>query len=121
MLDHVTLSVSDLRKSRAFYDHALRPLGIERLYDDGDEVSGYGRGGKAFFWIAHQARPATQAHIAFVAPDEEAVRAFHAAGITHGGRDNGGPGLRPEYHAGYYAAFVIDPDGNNIEAVLRKS
>ncbi|MFO1130893.1 MAG: VOC family protein [Hyphomicrobiales bacterium] len=121
MLDHVTLSVSDLRKSREFYDQALGPLGIERLYEDGDDVAGYGQDGKAFFWIARQARPASQAHVAFAAHDEDAVRAFHAAGITHGGRDNGGPGPRPQYHDGYYAAFVLDPDGNNIEAVLRSS
>ena len=119
MLDHVTLSVSDFRKSRAFYDQALGPLGVGRLHDDGDQAAGYGQAGKAFFWIAQQDRPATQAHVAFAAPSQDAVRAFHAAAITHGGRDNGGPGPRPQYHESYFAAFVLDPDGNNIEAVFQ--
>jgi len=119
MLDHVTLSVADFQRSRQFYDRALGPLGIERLYDDGDQAAGYGMAGKAFFWIARQDRPASQAHVAFAAPDHEAVRAFHAAAIAHGGRDNGVPGPRPQYHDRYFAAFVLDPDGNNIEAVVQ--
>ena len=119
MLDHVTLAVADLRVSRAFYDQALGPLGIERLFDDGDQAAGYGQAGKAFFWIAQQDHPASRAHVAFAAPNHDAVHAFHAASIMHGGRDNGAPGHRPQYHDRYYAAFVLDPDGNNIEAVVQ--
>lgn len=119
MLDHVTLSVADFGRSRDFYDQALGPLGVERVYDDGDHAAGYGQAGKPFFWIAQHDRPPTQAHVAFAAPNQEAVRAFHAAAIIHGGRDNGVPGPRPQYHDRYFAAFVLDPDGNNIEAVCR--
>lgn len=119
MLDHVTLTVTNFGRSRAFYDHALAPLGVTRLYADGERAAGYGRDGKAFFWIAEQARPATQAHVAFAAPDQAAVAAFHAAALAHGGRDNGPPGPRPRYHDRYFAAFALDPDGNNIEAVIQ--
>lgn len=119
MLDHVTLSVADFLRSRAFYDQALGPLGIARLYEDGDNAAGYGRAGKAFFWIARQDRPASRAHVAFAAADHDAVRAFYQAALAHGGRDNGPPGPRPQYHDRYYAAFVLDPDGNNIEAVVQ--
>lgn len=119
MLDHITLAVTDFERSRAFYDHALAPLGIKRIYADGDHAAGYGRGGKAFFWIAQQDRPATQAHVAFVAANQEAIAAFHEAALAHGGRDNGAPGPRPRYHDRYFAAFALDPDGNNIEAVTQ--
>lgn len=119
MLDHVTVSVTDLERSKAFYDHALKPLGIGRLYGDGQDFAGYGIGGKAFFWIGRREQVATGAHIAFVAVDRDTVDAFHAAALAAGGRDNGPPGLRPQYHADYYGAFVLDPDGHNIEAVCR--
>jgi catechol 2,3-dioxygenase-like lactoylglutathione lyase family enzyme len=119
MLDHVTLAVTDFQRSRAFYDQVLAPLGIKRLFADGDHAAGYGHEGKAFFWIAQQDRPATQAHIAFAAPGKEAVAAFHSAALAHGGRDNGAPGPRPQYHDRYFAAFAFDPDGNNIEAVIQ--
>ncbi len=119
MLDHVTLSVTSFARSRAFYDQVLAPLGIRRLYADGDVAAGYGHGGKAFFWIAQQERSATQAHVAFAAPSRESIIAFHQAGLVSGGRDNGGPGPRPLYHERYFAAFVLDPDGNNIEAVIQ--
>lgn len=119
MIDHVTITVADIERSRAFYDAALAPLGISRLYDDGDDAAGYGHNGKAFFWVAQQDRPATQAHIAFSAPDQESIVAFHKAALANGGRDNGEPGPRPQYHDQYFAAFVLDPDGNNVEAVLQ--
>ena len=119
MLDHVTLAVTEFERSRAFYDHALSPLGITRLYADGDSAAGYGRNGRAFFWIAQQERPASQAHVAFTAPDHQAIKMFHEAGVAHGGVDNGAPGPRPRYNDRYYAAFVFDPDGNNIEAVIQ--
>ena len=117
MLDHVTIGVSDFGRAKLFYDQALRPLGIERLYAESMDFAGYGRLDKAFFWIG--LRPATQtgAHIAFAAADRATVDRFHAAALAAGGRDNGTPGLRPHYHPDYYGAFVIDPDGHNIEAV----
>jgi len=117
MLDHVTIGVGDLDRAKAFYDRALRPLGIERLYAEGTDFAGYGANRKAFFWIGLRADPQTGAHIAFASPDRATVDAFHAAALAAGGRDNGKPGLRPHYHANYYGAFVLDPDGHNIEAV----
>jgi catechol 2,3-dioxygenase-like lactoylglutathione lyase family enzyme len=119
MLDHVTIAVSEFARSRIFYDAALAPLGITRLYAEGDKAAGYGQGGKAFFWIAEQDRPPSQAHIAFKASQSADIEAFHTVALAHGGRDNGRPGPRPEYHDRYYAAFVLDPDGNNIEAVIQ--
>lgn len=119
MLDHVTIAVSDFARSKAFYDAALAPLGITRLYADGDKAAGYGKASKAFFWIAEQDCPPSQAHVAFKASQSADVEAFYSAALAHGGRDNGPPGPRPEYHDRYYAAFVLDPDSNNIEAVIQ--
>jgi catechol 2,3-dioxygenase-like lactoylglutathione lyase family enzyme len=121
MLDHVTIGVSNLNHAREFYDRALRPLGIKRLYAEGETFSGYGADKKAFFWIGARAAVTTGAHVAFTAPDRAAVDAFHAAALAAGGRDNGAPGLRPHYHHHYYGAFVLDPDGHNIEAVCHAS
>lgn len=120
MLDHVTLSVSDVERSRKFYDDALRPLGIEQLYAEGEIASGYGAGRKAFFWISLKTTVQTGSHVAFATEDREAVDRFHQAGLAAGGRDNGPPGLRPHYHENYYGAFVLDPDGHNIEAVCQR-
>ena len=117
MLDHVTLGVCDIAQSLAFYDHALRPLGIERLYAEGTDFAGYGRLGKAFFWVSQRQAAQTGAHVAFAAADRITVDRFHAAALVAGGRDNGAPGLRPHYHPDYYGAFIRDPDGHNIEAV----
>jgi len=117
MLDHVTIGVTDIDGSKKFYDRALRPLGIERLYAEGETFAGYGADRKAFFWIGGRNAPQTCVHIAFLARDRATVDRFHAAAIAAGGRDNGQPGLRPHYHPNYYAAFVLDPDGHNIEAV----
>jgi catechol 2,3-dioxygenase-like lactoylglutathione lyase family enzyme len=117
MIDHVTIGVSDIERAIAFYDRALRPLGIERLHAEGERFAGYGAGPKAFFWIGLRQAPQTGAHVAFAAPDRAAVDRFHAAALAAGGRDNGPPGLRPQYHSNYYGAFVLDPDGHNIEAV----
>jgi catechol 2,3-dioxygenase-like lactoylglutathione lyase family enzyme len=117
MLDHVTLGVSDIARSKAFYDLALRPLGIERLYAEGDGAAGYGANGKAFFWIGRKSVLQTGAHVALTAPNRETVDRFYKAALAAGGKDNGAPGLRPHYHADYYGAFVLDPDGHNIEAV----
>jgi len=117
MLDHVTIGVSNIERSRKFYDLALRPLGITRLYAEGETASGYGVIPKAFFWISWRGAPQTGAHIAFTAQDRAFVDRFHAVAIAAGGRDNGAPGIRPNYHPSYYGAFVLDPDGHNIEAV----
>jgi len=118
MLDHVTLGVSDFEQSKQFYDRALRPLGITYLYADGERAAGYGIKPKAFFWISwREMPPQTGAHIAFTAKDRATVDRFHQEAIAAGGRDNGPPGMRPNYHPNYYGAFVLDPDGHNIEAV----
>jgi catechol 2,3-dioxygenase-like lactoylglutathione lyase family enzyme len=120
MLDHVTIRVSDLERSKTFYDRALSPLGIERLYAEGEIFAGYGSGGKAFFWIGSHDSVQTAVHVAFTAPDRAIVDAFYAAALAAGGRDNGAPGLRAHYHPNYYSAFVLDFDGHNIEAVCHK-
>lgn len=115
MFDHVGIRVADLARSLAFYDAALAPLGYVRCstYEGG---AGYGPEGQPVFWLSEQATGGG-AHIAFAAPGRDAVDAFHAAGLDAGGRDHGPPGLRPDYGAGYYAAFLVDPDGHNVEAV----
>lgn len=128
MIDHTGFHVSQLAVSRAFYDAALAPLGLRVLRDLGFAVgygsdewvaAGYDPGGP--FWIAEGAPQEPRVHLAFVAKSHAAVRAFHAAALAHGGRDNGAPGYRPRYHAHYYAAFVLDPDGYNIEAVCHRA
>ena len=120
MLDHVTLGVSDIERSIGFYDQALRPLGIKRLYAEGQTAAGYGAERKAFFWISQRRASQTGSHVAFVAEDRETVNQFYQAALAAGGRDNGQPGLRPHYHENYYGAFVLDPDGHNIEAVCHR-
>jgi catechol 2,3-dioxygenase-like lactoylglutathione lyase family enzyme len=115
MIDHLILGVEDLDASRAFYERALAPLGIEPLSEMPGGV-GFGRDGHPAFWIADR-EVSAPVHVAFASPDRARVDAFHAAALAAGGRDNGAPGLRPEYHASYYGAFVFDPDGNNVEAV----
>ena len=117
MLDHVTIGVTDVERSKKFYDRALRPLGIARLYAEAEEYAGYGISPKAFFWIGLRDTSQTGSHIAFTAQDRATVDRFHAEAIAAGGRDNGQPGIRPDYHPDYYGAFVLDPDGHNIEAV----
>jgi catechol 2,3-dioxygenase-like lactoylglutathione lyase family enzyme len=124
MIDHLSLGVCDLARSRAFYDAVLAPLGYARMFDL-EDASGYGRTEphplkeQALpFWVTKNADdPALNGHVCFLAPARAAVDVFRAAGLAAGGRDNGKPGLRPEYHAHYYAAFVIDLDGYRIEAV----
>ena len=124
MIDHLSLGVRDLARARAFYDAVLAPLGYRRVFDL-EDASGYGRPDphplreQALpFWIGHEpAGAALNGHICFSAPARATVDAFHAAALAAGGRDNGKPGLRPHYHAHYYAAFIVDPDGHRIEAV----
>jgi catechol 2,3-dioxygenase-like lactoylglutathione lyase family enzyme len=121
MLDHITIGVTDIARAKIFYDQALHPLGIECLYyTDGDEFAGYGIGEKAFFWISLKDTVQTGTHIAFLAPDRKIVDEFHRAALAAGGKDNGAPGLRPHYHENYYGAFVLDPDGHNVEAVCHQ-
>jgi catechol 2,3-dioxygenase-like lactoylglutathione lyase family enzyme len=117
MLDHVTIGVRDIEQSKKFYDSALLSLGITRLYAEAGRFAGYGVSPKAFFWIGLREAAQTGAHIAFTAPDRATVERFHQEAIAAGGKDNGPPGIRPHYHANYYGAFVLDPDGHNIEAV----
>ncbi|MGO9006269.1 MAG: VOC family protein [Beijerinckiaceae bacterium] len=122
MLDHVTIAVSDMKRSKAFYDYVLKTLGIERLHDaDNGAYAGYGADRKPFFWIGLREQVLTGTHIAFAAPNRETVDRFYAAAIAAGGRDNGAPGLRLHYHPNYYGAFVLDPDGHNIEAVCHRA
>ncbi len=118
MLDHVGLVVSDYAGSKRFFERALAPLGYTLLMEFGT-VAGFGADGKPDFWIA-QGAPAPSVHVAFSSSDRATVDAFHAAAIAAGGRDNGPPGLRPQYHPNYYGAFAFDPDGNNIEAVCHR-
>jgi catechol 2,3-dioxygenase-like lactoylglutathione lyase family enzyme len=117
MLDHITLKVSGLARSKAFYDAALKPLGITHLYGEAQTFAGYGIAPKAFFWIAVSAEPISGTHVALAADNRTTVDAFYKAALAAGATDNGKPGLRPHYHETYYAAFVLDPDGHNIEAV----
>jgi catechol 2,3-dioxygenase-like lactoylglutathione lyase family enzyme len=117
VLDHVTIGITDIERSKAFYDRALGALGISRLYAGGADFAGYGVRPKAFFWIGTRSTPQTGAHVAFTASDRATVDRFYDDAIKAGGRDNGRPGMRPHYHANYYGAFVLDPDGHNIEAV----
>ena len=119
MLDHVVIRVSDFEQSKRFYAEALSPLGYELLMEPSVSAAGFGRRGKPDFWIG-QGDPGQPLHIAFAASDRASVDAFHEEALAAGGRNNGGPGLRPEYHESYYAAFVFDPDGNNIEAVCHE-
>lgn len=122
MIDHITLGVSDFSRSTAFYDQALAPLGISRLVDiskdhaDGVNLAGYGDK-RPFFWLAEENATRGFLHVAFAADNRAQVNAYHAAALRAGGADNGGPGLRTHYHPDYFAAFVRDPDGHNIEAV----
>jgi len=118
MLAHISIGVADLARSRAFYDAVLPALGYARVFDV-EGAHGYGPPGQPAFWIGNEAetRPNAGFHVAFQARDRRAVQAFHAAALKAGGRDNGQPGLRPEYTPDYYAAFIVDPDGHHIEAV----
>lgn len=129
MIDHISLAVTDIDRSRAFYDRALAALGARRVMDV-DDAPGFA--GSAYgtdhptFWISGSrpprpiATPPHSQHTAFAAADRAAVDAFHREALAAGGRDDGPPGLRPEYHPDYYAAFAIDPDGHRVEAVCHR-
>jgi catechol 2,3-dioxygenase-like lactoylglutathione lyase family enzyme len=114
MLDHITLIVSDYARAKKFYEAALKPLGYKVIMEFGPSA-GLGDD-RPDFWIA-QGKPGSISHVAITAKDRKTVDAFYAAAIAAGGKDNGKPGLRAQYHPNYYGAFVFDPDGHNIEAV----
>ena len=116
VIDHLGLRVRDVEKSRAFYEKALAPLGYRVLMDFGLAVGLGGPDGRPDFWLG-KGEVETSCHVAFSGRDRDAVDAFHAAALAAGGRDNGAPGVRAHYHPDYYGAFVIDPDGNNVEVV----
>jgi catechol 2,3-dioxygenase-like lactoylglutathione lyase family enzyme len=116
MYDHIGISVKDLAASVRFYRAALAPLGFVLCSEDGSGA-GFGPKGAPALWLYPGARTKGSTHVAFRAPDHKAVDAFHARGVDAGGKDNGEPGPRADYSPTYYAAFLRDPDGNNVEAV----
>ena len=118
MLDHVGFAVRDYQRSKAFYQEALAPFGVTLLVEPMGEAAGFGRDGKPSFWIEARGRPVRgRLHVAFAAKSRDIVNEFYAAALRAGGRDNGAPGVRELYHPNYYGAYVLDPDGNNVEAV----
>ncbi len=127
MIDHTGVAVSDFEKSKRFYTQALAPLGYSLLAEfpasvtGHADVAGFGQAPKPDFWISRGAPNRPVVHVAFRAPSRAAVDAFHQAALQAGGTDNGAPGLRPHHHPDYYGAFVLDPDGHNIEAVCHEA
>ncbi|TRW17828.1 VOC family protein [Glacieibacterium frigidum] len=124
MIDHFGFGVADYAVAKAFYTAALAPLGYTLVMEvaaadnpSGAPAAGFGRDGKPDFWIGGEGRTSPPMHVALTADTRAAVDAFHAAALVAGATDNGAPGLRPQYHANYYAAFVRDADGHNLEAV----
>jgi catechol 2,3-dioxygenase-like lactoylglutathione lyase family enzyme len=122
MIDHIGIPVSDYAHAKAFYEKALAPLGysliMEVRQNENDALAaGFGANGKPDYWIGAEGGLNRAVHIAIAAMNRANVDAFYRAALEAGGRDNGAPGLRPHYHPNYYGAFVLDPDGNNIEAV----
>lgn len=125
-LDHIGLGVSDYEAAKTFYAAALAPLRMSKLQEWGPaetgsySVAGFGADDHPFFWISSEGKTAPHVHVAFRAESRAQVDAFHAAALAAGGKDNGAPGIRELYHPNYYGAFVLDPDGHNIEAVCHK-
>jgi catechol 2,3-dioxygenase-like lactoylglutathione lyase family enzyme len=121
MLDHVGFDVSDYERSKAFYAEALAPLGLKLLMEPLVGIGGFGGDDrKPFFWIGTRGAAQTGIHVAFAVDDRPTVDSFHAAALAAGATDNGAPGVRAIYHSHYYGAYVLDPDGNNVEAVCHK-
>ncbi len=126
MIDHTGVTVSDLKKSKAFYETALASIGYALIVElpasvtGHTDVAGFGEPPKPDFWISSGSPNKPPIHIAFRVPSRAKVDAFYQAAMAAGGTDNGGPGLRPHYHPHYYGAFVLDPDGHNIEAVCHE-
>ncbi|BCL74364.1 glyoxalase [Jeongeupia sp. HS-3] len=123
MIDHVGITVSNFEQSKSFYSKALSPIGyvlmmeVPQSVSGGKDFAGFGAPPKPDFWIGGNAADIQPIHIAFSTQDRAQVQAFYDAAIAAGGRGNGAPGLRPHYHPHYYAAFVLDPDGHNVEVV----
>jgi catechol 2,3-dioxygenase-like lactoylglutathione lyase family enzyme len=127
MLDHVGFAVADAERSRVFYEQALAALGIALIMtanadqtESGGTAHGFGSNGKPYFWVGDNEAVGEGTHVAFAAETLATVDAFYKAALAAGGRDNGAPGLRPHYHPNYYGAFVLDPDGINVEAVCHR-
>ena len=127
MIDHIGFPVSDYARSKAFYDKALAPLGYTLVMEvtaeqteSGHPAAGFGKDGKPDFWIGGEGRLDKPLHVAIVAKDRATVDAFYRAALAARAKDNGAPGLRAHYHPNYYGAFILDPDGHNIEAVCHK-
>jgi catechol 2,3-dioxygenase-like lactoylglutathione lyase family enzyme len=128
IIDHIGINVSDYGRAKAFYTEALAPLGITLLMEFGT-AAGFGRGEKPELWLGagkaeyqteEQLEILTPTHVCLAARSRAEVDAFHVAALAAGGRDNGAPGIRVHYHPGYYGAFALDPDGNNVEAVFHE-
>lgn len=120
LFDHIGFNVTDFAASREFFTRALAPLGIG-IRMEGEAWAVVGRQGEGFLWFGSLGDTPGPIHIAFAAKTREEVRRFYEAALGAGGKDNGAPGLRPQYHPNYYAAFVIGPDGHNIEAVCHSA
>jgi catechol 2,3-dioxygenase-like lactoylglutathione lyase family enzyme len=126
IIDHIGFGVSDYDRGKAFYAAAMKPLGITLLMEVGPEqgaqqkACGFGRDGKPELWIGADGKTEPHIHVCVVAGSRAEVDAFYKAALAAGARDNGPPGIRAHYHPDYYAAFVLDPDGHNIEAVCHK-
>jgi len=125
MIDHIGFPVSDYARSKAFYEKALAPLGYTVIMEfaetsSGSPAIGFGRDGKPDFWIGGEGGLQGVLHVAIAADNRAMVDAFYSAALAAGGKDNGAPGLRPHYHPNYYGAFVLDPDGHNVEAVCHR-
>lgn len=128
MLHHISFAVTNIERAAQFYDNTLGALGYVRVFEDlrpgeEDQAIGYGLEGESDTFCIKQASKSSAAeghgfHLAFAAPDRSSVHEFHKQALLHGGKDNGGPGPRPEYGENYYACFVVDPDGHRIEAVI---
>lgn len=127
VLDHISLNVGDFARAKSFYAAALKPLGFALMMEfpasvtGSVDVAGFGVDGKPFFWIAAGGRQTPHTHIAFGANSRGEVDAFFKAALAAGGKDNGPPGIRSRYHPDYYGAFVLDPEGHNIEGVCHQS
>ncbi len=119
MIDHIGIAVSDLERSITFYTEALAPLGYTLIMKFDGFAAGFGVGGTPDFWIG-KGEATQQVHVAFRSQGRAVVREFYEAAMAAGGKDNGGPGVRPQYHEHYYGAFVLDPDGHNVEAVCHE-
>jgi len=120
MIDHICVDASNYKASKMFYEKALKPLGIKLLKEYEEKYAGYGSSDKPFFWVIGERSVTKHSHFAFATERRELVNAFYDAAISADGKDNGKPGIREHYHPNYYGAFVLDPDGNNVEAVCHR-